>query len=203
MNLKLTKANLRVQQYQLQQLQRYLPILQLKRMLFQMEVNQAEQEYKALESRFESTKKQILSYCALFSDKSGFDFFDSLKIQKVETESHNIAGVDVPIFKEVVFQDHPYLLFNSPVWVDSAVVGVKKLITLQEKMKVVEKKKIALEKELHSVSIRVNLFEKVLIPKFKKNIMKIKIFLSDQQLSAVCQAKLAKQKQLIKEMAFS
>ncbi|HEY5259666.1 MAG TPA: V-type ATP synthase subunit D, partial [Rhabdochlamydiaceae bacterium] len=54
-------------------------------------------------------------------------------------------------------------------------------------------------KELRDVSIRVNLFEKILIPRAQGNIRKIKIFLGDQQLAAVCQAKVAKQKILERE----
>ncbi|EKE08245.1 MAG: V-type ATP synthase, subunit D [uncultured bacterium] len=61
-------------------------------------------------------------------------------------------------------------------------------------MNVAEEKKRSLEKELREVSIRVNLFEKVLIPRAQENIKKIKIFLGDQQLSAVAQAKVAKKK---------
>ncbi len=55
-------------------------------------------------------------------------------------------------------------------------------------------KKRALQKELRDVSIRVNLFEKILIPRSQDNISKIRIFLGDQQLAAVAQAKVAKQK---------
>jgi len=44
------------------------------------------------------------------------------------------------------------------------------------------------------VAIRVNLFEKILIPRASKNIKKIKVFLGDQQLTAVSQAKAAKAK---------
>ena len=62
------------------------------------------------------------------------------------------------------------------------------------KIKIAQEKKIALEKELREVSIRVNLFEKILIPRALKNIKKIKIFLGDQQLAAVSQAKVAKRK---------
>jgi V/A-type H+-transporting ATPase subunit D len=40
----------------------------------------------------------------------------------------------------------------------------------------------------------VNLFEKILIPRAQQNIKKIKIFLGDQLLAAVCQAKVSKQK---------
>jgi V/A-type H+-transporting ATPase subunit D len=52
----------------------------------------------------------------------------------------------------------------------------------------------ALEKEWREVSIRVNLFEKILIPRAVENIRKIKVFLGDQQLAAVSRAKVAKTK---------
>ena len=55
-------------------------------------------------------------------------------------------------------------------------------------------KKAALDKELREVSIRVNLFEKVLIPRSEANIKKIKVFLGDMELAAVSQAKVAKTK---------
>jgi V/A-type H+-transporting ATPase subunit D len=61
-------------------------------------------------------------------------------------------------------------------------------------MQVLDKRKKLLEKEYKEVSIRLNLFEKVLIPKAKENIKKIKIYLGDQQLAAVCQSKMAKKK---------
>ena len=57
-----------------------------------------------------------------------------------------------------------------------------------------EEKKRSLEKELRDVSIRVNLFEKVLIPRCREAVKKIKVFLGDQELAAVAQAKVAKQK---------
>ena len=91
------------------------------------------------------------------------------------------------------------MLFDAPVWIDSAIIGLRELITVREKIRVAEEKKAALEKELRDVSIRVNLFEKILIPRAQGNIRKIKIFLGDQQLAAVCQAKVAKQKILLRE----
>jgi V/A-type H+-transporting ATPase subunit D len=62
------------------------------------------------------------------------------------------------------------------------------------RVKIGKEKLAALEKELREVSIRVNLFEKILIPRAVSNIKKIKVFLNDQQLEAVSQAKVAKAK---------
>ena len=71
---------------------------------------------------------------------------------------------------------------------------LQSLLVAQAKIEVVKEKKQILEKELREVSIRVNLFEKILIPRTKSNIKKIKVFLGDQELASVAQAKVAKAK---------
>lgn len=199
--IKLTKTELRSQQLRLGQLQKYLPTLQLKKMLLQIEVNQAEQEIQELQLEFDTAQKKVSEYSQLFSDRNAFDLYTSVKISEVEKRMENIAGVDIPVLERVVFQDNPYMLFDSPVWLDTAVKGLQGLITAREKIQVAREKKAALEKELREVSIRVNLFEKILIPRAQENIRKIKIFLGDQQLNAVSQAKVAKQKILLREVS--
>jgi V/A-type H+-transporting ATPase subunit D len=192
--IKFTKTELRTQQLRLNQLEKYLPTLQLKKMLLQMEVNQAEADVEKLTLEFKNTEKKVSHYCALFSDKQAFDLFPSVKVLEVVIKHENIAGVDIPIFEKVVFQETNYFLFDSPVWLDASIEGLKALIVAREQIRVAEAKKTALEKELREVSIRVNLFEKILIPRAEENIKKIKIFLGDQQLAAIAQAKVSKQK---------
>ena len=76
---------------------------------------------------------------------------------------------------------------------------LKDLIEAKARINVVEEKKAILEKELREVSIRVNLFEKIRIPRTQFNIKKIKVFLGDQELASVAQAKVAKAKILKKK----
>jgi V/A-type H+/Na+-transporting ATPase subunit D len=76
---------------------------------------------------------------------------------------------------------------------------LKELIVAKAKINVAEEKKAILEKELREVSIRVNLFEKILIPRTQRHIKKIKVFLGDQELASVAQAKVAKAKILKKK----
>ena len=192
--IKLTKTELRVQQHRLSQLQKYLPTLQLKKMLLQVEVTQCLQEIQALNTSFKNLEKKISSFSSLFSDKQAFDLFPAVKVLDVVKKAENIAGVDIPIFEKIVFQESDYFLFDSPVWIDSGISSLKDLIEIKEKRIIGEEKKRALEKELREVSIRVNLFEKILIPRAQKNIKKIKVFLGDQLLAAVCQAKVSKKK---------
>ncbi len=197
--MRLTKTELRLQQVRLKQLEKYLPVLQLKKILLQVEVNLAQQEIEQLLLEYHNQETIVTSYAALFSDRGAFDLFPAVKVLDVRRHTENIAGLDIPVFDKVVFQESAHFLFDAPVWIDAATQGLRKLITLREKIRIGEEKKAALEKELREVSIRVNLFEKILIPRAQANIRKIKIFLGDQQLAAVCQAKVAKQKILERE----
>ncbi len=199
--IRLTKTELRFQQQRLQQLMKYLPTLHLKKMMLQIEVNQAQLEIEDLQNEFGFNEKKISAYAQLFSDRSATDLFPSVKVQEVKKRYENIAGVDIPVLEKVIFQEPTYMLFDSPSWLDAAIVGLQELITIREKIRIAEDKKIALERELREISIRVNLFEKILIPRAEENIRKIKIFLGDQLLAAVCQAKVAKQKILLRKLA--
>lgn len=192
--IKLTKTELRLQQIRLKQLQKYLPTLQLKKALLQVEVNQTTIEIEGLVRQFELQEKTIQKYVPLFAEKNSGSFFSSLSVTEVKKNYENIAGVEIPLFEEVLFTSSDYSLFDTPVWYESAMTEMRKLITIQENIRVVEEKKAALEKELRDVSIRVNLFEKILIPRCIDNIKRIKIFLGDQQLAAVSQAKVSKKK---------
>lgn len=196
--IKLTKTELRIQQVKLDRLQKYLPTLQLKKSMLQLEVNQSQAEIIVLSQSFTIALERVSKFASLFTERSSTDLFSAVQVHSVKRSTENIAGIDIPVFESVQFDPATYALFETPVWFESAIVGIKELITLREKMKVAEEKKAALEKELREVSIRVNLFEKILIPRSKENIKKIRIFLGDQQLAAVSQAKVAKKKILLR-----
>jgi V/A-type H+-transporting ATPase subunit D len=193
-DVKLTKTELRLQQLKLGQLQKYLPTLQLKKAMLQMEVNSAQLEIDRLVQQFQLLEEKVARYAALFTDRNAVDLFASVQVKEVVKSYENVAGVDIPVFEKVLFHPPGYALFDTPVWMESAMWGVKEVISAREEVKVGEEKKRALEKELREVSIRVNLFEKIMIPRALGNIKKIKIFLGDQQLAAVSQAKVSKGK---------
>ncbi len=196
--VKLTKTELRLQQVKLGQLQKYLPTLQLKKALLQAEVLHAQIEIEQLQQEFENKEAKVARYSSLFTDRSASDLFSSTKVVEVKKSYENTAGVEIPLFEKVVFPESSYSLFDTPVWMESAIDGVKELLVTKERRRVAQEKKRALEKELREVSIRVNLFEKIMIPRSIGNIKKIKIFLGDMQLAAVSQAKVSKRKILLR-----
>lgn len=192
--IKLTKNELREQQNKLAQLMKYLPTLQLKKALLQAEVNEARLEIVKFEEEYKQEHAALDRYAALLTENVSVDPKEVTKVSEIRKRYENIAGVEVPYFDGITFVDLHYPLFDSPPWVDGVVLGLRRVTTAWIKVQVAQEKKKALEKELREVSIRVNLFEKILIPRAVANIKKIKIFLGDQQLAAVSQAKVAKRK---------
>jgi V/A-type H+/Na+-transporting ATPase subunit D len=192
--IKFTKSELRGQQLKLTQLSRYLPTLQLKKAMLQVEVNAAQQEVDDLQELYQQEKAEVRVFQALLSVEVVSDVFESLHIVEVKKTYESIAGVEIPHYQDVVFTEVPYLLFDKPFWFDDAIIKLRQLLCTKHRVMVAQEKKKLLEQELREVSIRVNLFEKIMIPRTLQNIKKIKVFLSDQQLAAVCQAKVAKRK---------
>jgi len=192
--LKLTKNELREQQQRLSLFQRYLPTLQLKKAMLQFEVNQAALEIAERRGELVAARLTVKEFSPLLLDQSEGNALDYAKVVQVKKHYENVAGAEIPLFDAVEFREADYFLFDTPVWMDQAVELIRALVVAREKVRVAEEKKAVLERELREVSIRVNLFEKRLIPQAFDNIKKIRVFLGDQQLSAVAQAKVAKAK---------
>lgn len=192
--IKLTKNELRNQQTRLAQFSRYLPTLTLKKAMLQFEVSNVGLEIAVLKEEMETCRQKIRVFSPFLLEKVTCNLSLYAEIQHVKKRYENIAGVEIPIFETVSFREPNYFLFDTPVWTESATLQLRELVIAREKILIAQEKKRALEKELREVSIRVNLFEKILIPRSMENIKKIRIFLGDQQLSAVAQAKVAKAK---------
>lgn len=192
--LKLTKNELRNQQSGLGQFERYLPTLLLKKAMLQAEVNLVQVEVSTLKGELLMCQKAVEEFGAFLTEKVSCNILANAEILYVKKFYENIAGVEIPVFEDVVFQEASYSLFDTPVWADAAIQLVRQLVIAREKVSIGEEKRRALLKDLRDVSIRVNLFEKFLIPRAKHNINKIKVFLGDQQLASVAQAKVAKKK---------
>ncbi|MCH9613464.1 MAG: V-type ATP synthase subunit D [Chlamydiia bacterium] len=199
--IKLTKMGLRDEQLKLAQLTKYLPTLQLKKAMLQLEVNQVNLEIEELKAKMEEKAKLAEGFAKLLTGRDTTVIFDSIKVKEVKKTFENIAGVDIPIYEGSVFEEIDYPLMTTPVWWDAVITKLRDICEVREEIRCAKEKKIALEKELREVSIRVNLFEKILIPRTEENIRKIKVFLSDQQLSAVAQAKMAKRKIELRKQA--
>lgn len=188
--VKLTKNELKAQKDALKRFQRYLPTLQLKKQQLQIVVRQVEAKQRAKLAEREDAHRNVRSWIAVFGERIAVDEY--LSVESLDTEIGNIAGIDIPVFKGLTFEDVRYDLFLQPLWVDEGVAELKRLVSLDAELRVLERQHDLLSEELRITTQRVNLFEKVKIPETKENIRKIRIYLGDQQTAAVVRGKIAK-----------
>ncbi len=191
--LKYNKTALKAQRDALAKYEKFLPILQLKKMQLQIVIRQLEPEIEKRRNELVALGEGCHSWASLLTDQTT-DVHDFLQVKEVRTETDNIAGVEVPEFQEVVFTEPPYSLFATPAWLDKAIETLRQLIAVREEIRVLKEKEARIREELRTTTQRCNLFEKKLIPELKENIRKIKIFLGDQETAAVGRAKIAKAK---------
>ena len=198
MAVKLTKNELKVQKDRLKQFQRYLPTLQLKKQQLQAVVMQAAAQLEQVERQRQAAMAGLDDWVAVFAENDSFPPGKRLEAlvrpRSVVCGQENIAGVTVPVFQELTFEDIRYDVADYPLWVDTAAVRLREIAGLDAMAKTLRQRVTLLERELRATAQRVNLFEKVKIPEAKENIRVIGIYLGDQQTSAVVRGKIAKKK---------
>ena len=198
MGIKLTKNEQKKQKDALKQFQRYLPTLQLKQQQLQAVIRECEAEIKRLKAEQEKARGALFSWIAVYGENGNFPEEKSIShlavVDRIEKDRGNIAGVSVPVFRELVFKEIAYDLDEYPLWVDKAVIALRDIAKYDALVKTEEEKISLLSAELRTTTQRVNLFEKVKIPEAKENIRVIGIYLQDQQTAAVVRGKISKKK---------
>lgn len=196
--VKLTKNELKNQKDQLKQFCRYLPTLTLKKQQLQIVIMQIYAELRDLSSQRAKMIGDLDDWVAVFAENQLFD--EEKRLEKLVVpdsvihDTSNIAGVNIPVFKDLSFKDIEYDVADYPLWVDTAVIKLREIARLDALVKTLNEQLRLIDKELRTTSQRVNLFEKVKIPEARENIRKIEIFLGDQQTAAVVRGKIAKSK---------
>ena len=190
--VKLTKNELRNQKDQLKRFQRYLPTLQLKKQQLQMVIRQIEAQEQQKREERDELKHRIDAWIDVFGEDLGLE--EMVTVRNVSTDTGNIAGVDIPVFESIEYEDIEWDLFEMPVWVDAAIGRVKELVAADAELEILQEQHKLIAEELRITTQRVNLFEKVKIPETKENIRRIRIYLGDQQTAEVVRGKIAKKK---------
>ncbi len=198
MSVKLTKNEQKKQKDALKQFQRYLPTLQLKQQQLQAVIRESEQEIARMKEEQARAKASLSGWIAVYGENASFPHEKSIgnlvKVDRIEKDRGNIAGVEVPVFRELLFKPIEYDLRYYPLWVDKAIVALRDIAKYDALVRTLEERIELLTAELRTTTQRVNLFEKVKIPEAKENIRVIGIYLQDQQTAAVVRGKISKKK---------
>lgn len=189
---RLTKNELKKQKDNLKRFTRYLPTLELKKKQLLLEIRNIQRTMDKLQSDIDTLDTQVYEWVDLFAEDVHLD--ELIKIQEIKTEQGNIAGIDIPILRETVFDDIDYDYFTTPLWIDRGIAVCKERMDLSVKLRIAEQGEAILREELRVTIQRIKLFEEVKIPEARENIRVIQIFLGDQMTAEVVRGKIAKAK---------
>lgn len=198
--IKHTKNELKAQRQALLRFERFLPMLLLKKQQLQAEIQAIDGRIAEKQAEADKLHTELESWVKLFSETTdAADVEKIISLEAVIADEGNIAGVNIPVFRDAIIRKEELDLFITPTWFDDALDFTDKLIRLRVEREILEKQCMLIADELRITTQRVNLFEKVKIPECRENIRVIKIFLGDEQTAAVVRGKIAKGRTLAYE----
>ncbi len=198
--LTLSKSSLSMQSRQLKNFERFLPSLDLKRRQLIAERAKAVQAIAETESSIVMLREQIKTAIPMVSNQE-VNVDGLVSVSSVQIDTINIMGVRLPQLGQIKLKRRPYSLLAKPAWVDSLAELLAKKLQLRLQIQVDRRRLELLDEAVKTVTQRVNLFDKVLIPRTRENIRKIRIFLADAERAAVVRAKIAKGKRAREALA--
>ena len=187
------KSSLAREQTQLKSYERFLPSLDLKRQQLMAERAKAREDVKRLEDEVSDLAQQVGAKLPMLAQK-GIDLDGLVQLTDYKVKEVNVVGVKMPALDRIEVSVRPYSRLAKPHWVDAAAQLLHDMIEARLRVKVAEERVKIFDKAVATITQRVNLFEKVLIPRAKANIKKIRIYLSDEQMQAVVRSKISKRK---------
>ncbi len=191
--LSFSKASLHKETTQLKRYQQYLPALDLKRQQLIVERNNAINQLKQTEDLIAQCQSIVYYQLPMLADEN-IEVKGLVTIKQVITNEENRVGIKLPYLEAIEIQSKPYSFLTKPHWVDLVVVQLKEMLELQIILKINQQRLQILNLAVKKVTQKVNLFDKILIPKAQKNIRDIKVFLSDTERASVIRAKITKKK---------
>jgi len=191
--LALNKSSLSREKGSLETYERFLPSLDLKRRQLIAERAKAVRILLEVETRMREHTDAVGHNISMLATQ--YIHLEGLvALEGIEVVEENILGARLPLLKDVRINVADYGFLLLPHWVDRYIEVIKEVIKLRAREHIARQRFDILETAVRKVTQRVNLFDKVLIPKAQDNIKRIQIYLSDSDRAAVVRSKIAKAK---------
>lgn len=187
----LSKSQLRKEKDNLVSYRRYLPALDLKRQQLMAERVRAMRAIGAAEDKVAGAAAAAGKALPMLADER-IDVAGLVTLGEVRFGSENVAGVRLPMIEALEVVVRPYGRMVRPHWVDAVVARLAEALRLRIEVDVAHRRLAVLDKAVATITQRVNLFDKVLIPEAEANIRRINVYLGDAERAAVVAGKIAK-----------
>lgn len=162
---------------QLRVRKRALPTIKNKEWALRLEVKKAKNLADEVEARQAELTQKLQYMSGLWTEFRP----ELITVEDVKVSLTKIAGVKIPVLKEVIFTVHDFDLFSSPFWIVEGLQILKELTTLGIEREFYLQKMRLLDHARKKTTQKVNLYEKVQIPDYESAIRKIKRFLEDEE----------------------
>ena len=196
--LQLSKSALSREQKNLRTYKRFLPSLDLKRQQVMAERNEAARQLAHTRREIDALRKAAGDINPMLANRD-VELTDLARITDVRLDVQNVVGTRLPTLTAVTVEVRDYPLMAKPFWVDNTAQMLRQMLELRVRLQVEQRRLALLEQAVKTITQRVNLFDKVLIPRARQNIKRIQIYLSDLQTAAVVRSKIAKRKRATME----
>jgi len=191
--LSLSKSSLSVQNRRLKTFERYLPSLDLKRRQLIAERAKAARRIEASETEIAELRGLVEQGLPMGSNEE-VNIEDLVHVARLELGEENVMGVRLPVVEGIELKRADYALLAKPEWVDNFALRMAEMLELRVRVQLERRCLALLDEAVRTITQRVNLFDKVLIPRTRENIRRIQIYLADGERAAVVRAKIAKGK---------
>jgi len=191
--LQLSKSALSREQKNLKTYKRFLPSLDLKRQQVMAERNETARQLAQTRREIDALRKAAGDINPMLSNRD-VELTDLARITDVSLDVENVVGTRLPTLTAVTVEVRDYPLMGKPFWVDITAQMLRQMLERRVRLQVEQRRLALLEEAVKTITQRVNLFDKVLIPRARQNIKRIQIYLSDLQTAAVVRSKIAKRK---------
>lgn len=192
--LALNKHALHQQTARLRTFRRFLPSLDLKRRQLIAERAKAAAALALTRRAMAELEAAVARELPMLADRR-VDLRDLVRVTGVALDRENLLGAQLPVLREVAVTVRDYGLLVRPHWVDHTAQRLGEMLELRVREQVQQRRLELLEAAVRKITQRVNLFDKVLIPRTEAHIRRIRIVLADAERAGVVRAKLAKARQ--------
>jgi V/A-type H+-transporting ATPase subunit D len=187
------KATLAQQQRLLETYREFLPSLDLKRRQLLARRAEERRALEAVERRRSAFASELGPRLPMLANAS-IDLDGLVVLEAVDRSEENLLGVRLPVLGVVTLRTAPYARLGRPHWVDAVAAALEERIRLDLECDVRRERVRRLSEALAELTQRVNLFEKVLIPRALATIRRVELTLADAARFATVRAKIAKAK---------
>lgn len=191
--IKLSKNELARQRSNLKLYQKLLPSLDLKRRQLTVELGKARKELEETQAAVDALETKIGEELPMIAFTE-IDVAGLVTMEAFELGEENVVGTRLPVLERIDCKVADYSTLGKPAWVDVLVERLRDAAEQRTRVQVAEERVRLLQQAVRRTTQRVNLFERILIPQSKEAIKRIRIYLGDQERSAVANSKLTKAK---------